>query len=201
MSLTRDYDEIILVFDTYRDDSLKSTTRDKRRQGRTPIQYEIRDNTNIKHIPMSRFVSHDKTKADLDNYLAAKTLEYNSTSHKLVITSSSGHTRSNRDLLFQDNNHEEADTLLIYQAVLASQRNPPDAQMVFFSPDTHVLVFVIANYDLMLQNTSISMVSRVLQIQQIWTAIGAERAKALPAFHAFTGADNTGTFSRTGKAP
>jgi len=35
MSLTRDYDEIILVFDTYRDDSLKNATRDKRRQGRS----------------------------------------------------------------------------------------------------------------------------------------------------------------------
>ena len=82
------------------------------------------------------------------------------------------------NLLFQDNNHEEADTRLIYQAVLASQLNPPDAQMVFFSPDTDVLVLVIANYDLMLQNTSISMASGVLQIQPIWTAIGAERAKA-----------------------
>ena len=200
MSLTRDYDEIILVFDTYRDDSLKSTTRDKRRQGRAPIQYQVTDDTNIKHIPMSRFLSHDKTKADLTNYLAAKTLEYNSTSHKMVITSSSGHTRSNKDLLFQDNNHEEADTLLIYQAVLASQRNPSDAQMVFFSPDTDVLVLVIANYDLMLKNTSISMASGVMGIQPIWTAIGAERAKALPAFHAFTGADNTGRFSRIGKA-
>ena len=69
----RDYDEIILVFDTYRDDSLKSATRDKRRQGRAPIQYQVRDDTNIKHIPMSRFLSHDKTKADLTNYLAAKT--------------------------------------------------------------------------------------------------------------------------------
>ena len=49
MSLTRDYDEIILVFDTYRDDSLKSTTRDKRRQGRAPIQYQVTDDTNIKH--------------------------------------------------------------------------------------------------------------------------------------------------------
>src|SRR6218665_1856193 len=29
MSLTRDYDEIILVFDTYRDRSLKSATRNK----------------------------------------------------------------------------------------------------------------------------------------------------------------------------
>jgi len=74
----------------------------------------------------------------------------NSTSHKLVITSSSGHTTSNENLLFQDNNHKEADTLLIYQAVLVSQRNPPNAQMVFFSPNTDVLVLAIANYDLML---------------------------------------------------
>jgi len=102
MSLTRDYDEIILVFDTYRDDSLKSATRDKRRQGRASVQYQVRDDTTIKHIPMSRFLSHDKTKADLTNYLAAKTLEYNSTSHKLVITPSAGYTKSNKDLLFQD---------------------------------------------------------------------------------------------------
>ena len=103
-------------------------------------------------------------------------------------------------MVFQDNNHEEADTLLIYQAVRATQRNPPDAKMVFFSPDTDVLVLVIANYDLMLKNTSVSMASGVMGIEPIWRAIGSERAKALPAFHAFTGADNTGRFSRIGKA-
>ena len=47
MSLTRVYDEIILGFDTYRDRSLKSATRNKRRQGRAPIQYQVRDDTNI----------------------------------------------------------------------------------------------------------------------------------------------------------
>jgi len=76
------------VFDTNRDDSLKSATCDKRRQRKAPIQYHITDDTNIKHIPMSRFLSHDKTKADLTNSLAAKTLEYNRTSHKKIITSS-----------------------------------------------------------------------------------------------------------------
>jgi len=146
---------------------------------------------------MNRFLSHYKTKSDL---ITAKILAYNSTCHKLVITSSSGHTTCNEDLLFQVNNHKEADTLLIYQAVLASQRNQPDAQMVFFSPDTDVLVLAIANYDLMLKNTSISMASGVIRIEPIWTAIVAERAKALPAFHAFIGADNTGRFSRIGKA-
>ena len=61
-------------------------------------------------------------------------------------------------------------------------------------------MLAIANYDLMLKNMSISMASGVIRIEPIWTAIGAERAKALPAFHAFTGADNTGRFSRLGKA-
>jgi hypothetical protein len=89
---------------------------------------------------------------------------------------------------------------LIYQAVLASQRNPQDARMVFFSPDTDVLVLVIANYDLMLKNTAISMVSGVMEIEPIRRIIGAERATALPAFHAFIGADNTGRFYRIGKA-
>ncbi|KAK5929735.1 hypothetical protein CgunFtcFv8_010949 [Champsocephalus gunnari] len=199
MSLTRDYDEIILVFDAYRTDSLKSATRDKRRQGKA-IQYQVKDDTNIKHIPLSRFLSHDQTKADLTDYLAAKILEYNRGSSKLIITSASGNTRSNKDLLFEENNHEEADTLLIHQAVLASHRNPADAQLMFFSPDTDILVLVTANYDLLLKNTSISMASGVVQIEPLWRALGKERAKALPAFHAFTGADNTGRFSRIGKA-
>ena len=198
MSVTREYDEIILVFDTYKADSLKSTTREKRRQGKEPVQYQIRDNTNIKHVPMNRFLSHDKTKSDLTKYLAEKTLEYNKDSSKLIVASASGWTRSNSELLFEDNNHEEADTLMM--AVLASQRNPHDAKLMFFSPDTDVLVLLIANYDLLLRNTSISMVSGVINVQPIWTALGAERAKALPAFHAFTGADNTGKLSRVGKA-
>jgi hypothetical protein len=199
MTLTRGYDEIIVVFDTYRPDSLKSTTREKRRQGKDPVQYEVKDDTNIKHIPMTRFLSHERTKADLTEYLATKIIEYNKDSPKLIITSAGGQTMSNSGALFENNNHEEADTLLIQQAVLASNRNPSDSQLVFFSPDTDVLVLVIANYDILLKNTSMSMVSGVIKVQSIWTALGPERAKALPAFHAFTGADTTGTFSRIGK--
>src|SRR6218665_2344413 len=81
------------------------------------------------------------------------------------------------DEIIQDNNHEEADTLLIYHAVLASQRNPLDIEMVFFSPDTGVLMLVIANYDLMLKNTSISMASGVMRIDPIWRAIGQKEQR------------------------
>ena len=195
------HDEIILVFDTYRVDYLKSATGDKRRQGKASIQYQVRvqDDPNIRHIPMSRFLSHDKTKADLTDYLAAKILEYRGSS-KLIITSASGHTRSNKDLVFEENNHEEADTLLIHQAVLASPRNSPYAQLVFFSPDTDVLVLVTANYHLLLKKTSMSMASGVEDIEPLWQALGKERAMALSAIHAFTGVDNTGRFSRIGKS-
>ena len=176
MNITRHFDEVIVVFDTYRADSLKSKTRQKRQQGKDPVQYQVRDETSIRHITLSRFLSHDQTKANLTEYLAEKTLKYNKDSPKLIITSAAGHTRSNRDVgPFPDNNHEEADTLMICLGVSATERNSVDAQMTFFSPDTDVMVLIIDNYDRLPKNTSISMVSSVLQIEhygQLWGPTG-----------------------------
>ena len=50
MNLTRNFDELILVFDSYKVDSLKSTTRQKRRKGKDPVQYQVRDETSIRHM-------------------------------------------------------------------------------------------------------------------------------------------------------
>ena len=200
MNLTRHFDEVIVVFDTYKADSLKNRTREKRRKGKDPVQYQVQDETSIRHITMSRFLSHDQTKANLTEYLAEKTLDYNKDSSKLIITSAAGVTRSNRVVgPFPDNNHEEADTLMICLGVSATERNSVNAQMTFFSPDTDVLVLIIANYDRLPKNTSISMASRVQQIEPLWIALGPDRAKALPGLHAFSGADNIGRFPRIGK--
>ncbi len=69
------------------------------------------------------------------------------------------------------------------------------------SPQTQgVLVLVIANYDFMLKNISISCLSRVMGIEPIWRAKAPQRVKALPGFRAFTDADNTRRFSRIGQA-
>ena len=86
------------MFDTYKLDSFNSTTRQKRCQGKDPVQYQVRDETSIKHITMSRFLSHDKRKTDLTEYLAKKTLEYSRSISKLVIALASGRTRSNKDV-------------------------------------------------------------------------------------------------------
>ena len=198
MNFTRSFDEVIVFFNTYKADSLKSTTRQKRRKGTDPVQYQVRDETSTTHITMSRFLSQEQTKADLTEYLAEKTLDYNKDSSKLVITSAAGHTRSNRDVgPFPANNHEEADNLMMCLRVPATERNSRDAEMTFFFPDTDVLALIIASCDLLPKNTSISMVSGVQQIKPLWTALGPEKAKALPAF---SGADNTGRFARIGKA-
>jgi len=86
MNLTRHFDEVIVVFNTYRADSLKNRTRQKRRKGKDPVQYQVRDDTSIRHITLSRFLSHKQTKANLTEYLAEKTLDYNKDSPKLIIT-------------------------------------------------------------------------------------------------------------------
>ena len=88
---------------------------------------------------------------------------------------------------------------MICLAVNASQGSPSSAAITIFSPDTDVLVLAISNYHLMANNTSVSMVSGVVPIRPMWVALGEERAKALSAFHAFTGADNIGRFSGIGK--
>jgi hypothetical protein len=41
LSLTAKFNEVLLVFDTYKIDSLKHKTREKRQQGKDPVQYHI----------------------------------------------------------------------------------------------------------------------------------------------------------------
>ena len=43
------------------------------------------------------------------------------------------------------------------------------------------------------------MAFTVVHIEPVLPALAIERATALPAFHAFTGVDNTGRFSKMGK--
>ena len=201
LSMTREYDEIILVFDTYTDLSLKCTTREARLQRQRPVQYQIHEETRIKHIIMKRFLSHDKTKADfIADYLAMIVLPYNTDSPKLVITPSSIYTRSNCSTESEDNNHEEADTLMIHHTMFTSRRNPANARIVIFSPDTDVRVLAVANNHLLFRNTSVSMVSEVIDVEPITRALGRQRANALPALHAFSGADTVGKFNQLGKA-
>ena len=88
---------------------------------------------------------------------------------------------------FEENSHDEADTLMICLAAAASQRCP-EGQVVFFSPDTDVLVLAVAHYDKLCKHTAIYIVSGALEIEPIWSALGRDKAAVLLVFHAFIGA-------------
>ena len=72
MDITRDYDEVIVVFDTYKYDSLKSKTMERRQKEKSTVQYQVKDGTKIHHITLQTFLSHEETKAQLAEYLAEK---------------------------------------------------------------------------------------------------------------------------------
>jgi len=194
VTLTVDFYEVILVFDTYKTDSLKQKTTEKTtaRQRSHSIpdcrRHKYQAHTN------GHFLSHVKTKANLTDYLAEAVLKKNANSQKLIIiTSAAGHKRSNRNMHFEDSNHEEADTLMVSLAAAASQQCP-EARVVFFSPDTGVLVFAVAHCNKLCRNTAISMDSVILEIRPIWSVLGREKAAALHVFHAFTGQTMLGDF-------
>ena len=87
---------------------------------------------------------------------------------------------------------------MICLAAKASQRCP-NAELVFFTPDTAVLVLAIEHYNKLCKRSLISMVSGIIDIQPIWRALDKEKVQALPMFHAFTGTDNVGKFSGRSK--
>ena len=81
---------------------------------------------------------------------------------------------------------------MIHHAVLSSRRNPANARIVIFSPDTDVLVLPVANHHLLPRNTSVSMVSGVIDVEPIARALGRQRENTLPALHIFPRADTVG---------
>ena len=89
---------------------------------------------------------------------------------------------------------------MINHAVFPSRRNPANARIVIFSPDTVVLVLAVAKHHLLFRNKSVSMVSGVTDLEPIARALGRQRIQALHALHAFSGADTIGKCNQLGKA-
>jgi len=71
------------------------------------------------------------------------------------------------------------------------------------STKTHVFILTIRRYPELCQNTFFVTGSgprhRKVELKPIFQALGPIKTAALPLFHAFTGADNTGSFSGKGK--
>ena len=72
-----DNDEIRLIFDGYDlPSSLKEATRKKRLGNHDPVYYHVTSTTHIAKVPMKKLLSHAKTKSELTEYLAERTIEH-----------------------------------------------------------------------------------------------------------------------------
>ena len=137
------YDETHLVFDTYRENSLKSLMRKKRTGKTQPVQFKINDSTYIGNTSMKLLLSHTKTKDELTAYLSEKAVQYAIERNKCLFVSWRETAKCSRAYSIDElkSNHEEADTKIILHSIFASRRGA--TQLHIYSPDTDVFVLAL----------------------------------------------------------
>ncbi|CAH3173624.1 unnamed protein product [Porites lobata] len=206
-------DRVDIVFDQYRDMSIKSHERSRRGSSSA---LEVKINSPSTPVPKqwAKYISNPRNKTNLCTFLTQALSELGKKKLPqgkcLVIGGgcsdgeSSLHIRRDHPTVTLSDlqaNHEEADTRLLFHAKHASQ---PDSRIIIHSPDTDVLVLGISFYgelgckELWLRTGSKDRL-RYIPLHEISTKVGPKICKALPAFHALTGSDATSAFAGVGK--
>ena len=193
------YDEVHLIFDDYTiSNSLKTATRKKRLGQSVSVHYKIDDSSKIQHLIMKRLLSHVQTKDELTVYLADKIFDYALSEENDIVVAYRQNVCYTTGNNYEASSHEEADTKIIFHALAVS--NYGVSKLDIYSPDTDVLILLLRRYTDLAKNTSFVIgAGRILQLGPIFHAIGPIKIAARPGFHAFSGADVTGSFAGKGK--
>ncbi|KAK3741259.1 hypothetical protein QZH41_019956, partial [Actinostola sp. cb2023] len=132
---------------------------------------------------------------------AKKVLEKGQESGKNVVVAWGTRCQAtHRDMAHLESSHEEADTKLLLHAVVATSSGATCFEMV--SPDTDIFVLSLRRYSQLCEDTSFVTGKgeryRKIKLGPIVRALGPAKTAVLPGFHAWIGADITGSFA--GKA-
>lgn len=196
-------DEVRLIFDRFDlPSSLKTATRVRRQAGEDPVFYRITDSTHIAKVPMRRLLSHTETKKELPSYLGKKFFDHaKKTKMRVVVAYGNECQGTHEDVAHLQSTQEEADTKIVLHALDAASNGA--TQLLIYSPDTDVLVLCLRRYPELCVKTSFvtgtGQNRREIELGAISSALGSSKLAALPAFHALSGADVTGSFSGKGK--
>lgn len=193
------YTRVDVVFDIYRQDSLKSETRQKRGSG---ARRKVVGNSRPPKSWTS-FLRCDDNKTELFAFLADKIVTTNS--NKSIVATKGSEIVCNLDIPNKDMlapcNHEEADTRIFVHAMHASFTGY--RHLTIISSDTDVVVLAISVFsDLQIDTLWLAFGKgkyfRWIPVHDISKSLGP-RSKALPFFHAFTGCDTVSAFVGKGK--
>ena len=197
----RSVQRIDVVWDMYIPNSLKATTREKRGTG---VRRRVKADTRIPGN-WPEFLRNDNNKVELFNFLADELMSIGPEYGEVISTKGQNVlcNMSHEDLFnLSPCNQEEADTRLILHVSDAAKCGFTKAMIR--TVDTDVVIIAISFFEqLQLSELWISFGVgkhlRYLPIHSISREIGQEKSKALLAFHALTGCDQTSTFANRGK--
>ena len=197
-------DEIHIVFDTYREDSIKNGERDRRAKSKEMVVLDvISPNQNVP-VVLENFWSSSTSKSAFQafyvewlttNYCGSKPLY-------LGISPQAWMVSARCASLFPQLNctHEEADDRMMFHVQEILRRRSGSTSMTLLSADTDVFVcllyhFTVSWRDLGLQELWLIRNSGtrrvILPLHDICSELENDLIKCLPAVHALTGCDTT----------
>ena len=193
-----------IVWDIYKQSSLKSQTRQARGEG---VTHRLSDNA-----PMpknwSNYLRNSHNKTALFHYIASKIGSdlFQRVTPKTVVTTYDDSVLSNDEDLMIGSlapcNHEEGDYRVLLHALHMSQCG--FEKVIVNTCDTDVVVIAVSSFHkLGLSELWIRFGTgkhtRFLPIHEIVLNVGPERARCLGIFHALSGCDQTSFLSTCGK--
>ena len=199
------YSRVDVLFDRYREQSIKSGTRSRRAKGQQPVRRVIEN----KDVPLpnnfSAFLSLNDNKKDLAAFLSEQIILHAPT-EKTVVTAG-GFLDENSvkcndeflDISALHASHEEADTRIVLHAIHCAKESTCSSVVVLAS-DTDVLLLLVSffseiNIQLwMVAGTSAKPKNIPIHAVVEKTFTSPEMCTNLLAFHALTGCDTTSFF-------
>lgn len=194
------YRRIDVVFDRYRHESIKSTTRQRRSKTTRPIRRVIEG----RGVPLpdswSNFIALPANKADLARFLSEQLLEHAPSDKEVVAAGGFENEEEVRSSHMATNivplraSHEEADTRLVLHAI-----NIPFDTVVVSARDTDVRLLLVAHYHRVQCNHLWMMAGtkknrKYIPIDTVHQKLPTDSTNALLPFHALTGCDTTSYF-------
>jgi len=190
-SLTQKSETIHIVFDTYKNKSLKNMTRKIRKKDRKSAAYRVTSSSNLSKTPLKKLLLNDESKGYLATFLAEEVSKFFLSSGKKYMVSYDNKTVGNLGY-FDNNNHEEADSMIIYHTIDASKYS---YRVIVHSSDTDVFVCLVSHSSDINSECWMCISSEtVYDVKSVFMGIGPKKSKGLVALHVITGCDITGRF-------
>lgn len=194
-------DEIHIVFDAYREDSIKNAERERRKSREMIVLDVISPNQNVP-VVLENFWSSSVSKTAFQKFYA-EWLTTNYTGTKLGISPQAWMVSAGCAPRL-NSTHEEADDRMIFHVQDILCHRSGTTSLTLSSGDTDVFVCLLYHITVNWRNIGLQelwlisnsgLKQSILPLHDICTALGDELTRCLPALHALTGCDTTSKVS------